>query len=206
MTSEQPWLAWIIAVVIMIALIAGGWFGTRRFLAWRAAKRAAQNAAMSATDSPPSLEMPANPVAAEAPVTPTPDSGAPSAAKNASSGAADSVPATSAASPAISDGMTSGTTPAAPAAPVPFELKIETDKKTKVTVQADADRVFNGTMKAGENHTFTAKDHFEISAHDAGALQLELNGKTLAPLGPPGHSGKVTLTREALKGAPGGGN
>ncbi len=201
--SEKPWLAWIIAVVIMMGLIAGGWFGTRRFLAWRAAKRAPQNAAMSATDSPASLEMPANAVSAEAP---TPDSFAAHTVPDATSGAADSVPAASVPSPAISPGMTSGTTPAAPADPVPFELKIAADKKTRVTVQADDDRVFKGTMKAGENHTFRAKDHFEISAHDAGAVQLELNGKMIAPLGAPGHSGKVTLTREALKGAPGGGN
>ena len=205
-TSEKPWLAWIIAVGIMIGLIAGGWFGTRRFLAWRTAKRAAQNAVMSATDSPASLEMRANPASPEAAVTPTPDSGAPPAATKAPSGTGGSVPATSAASPAISPGMTSGTTPGVPASPVPFELKIAADKKTKVTVQADDDRVFNGTMKAGENHTFTAKEHFEISAHDAGAVQLELNGKMIAPLGAPGHSGKVTLTREALKGASGGGN
>jgi len=33
-----------------------------------------------------------------------------------------------------------------------------------------------------------------------------LNGKTLAPIGPPGKAGKVTLTREALKGAAGGTN
>lgn len=205
-TPEKPWLAWIVAIAILMGLIAGGWFGTRRLLAWRAAKRAAQNAAMSATDSPAFPDIPANPVPALTPTTAAPDSGAPPAATNASSGTMDSVPATSAASRAVSPAMTSGTTPGASAAPVPFELKVEADKKTKVTVQADDDRVFNGSMKAGENHTFTAKDHFIISAHDAGAVQLVLNGKTLAPLGAPGHSGKVTLTREALKGAPGGGN
>jgi cytoskeleton protein RodZ len=205
-TSEKPWLAWIIAVVILIGLIAGGWFGTRRFLAWRAAKRAAQNTAMSASASPPTPDMPANSVSAEAPATPTPGSVAPPAAPDAASRAAESVPAASAVSPAVSPAMTSGTTPVNPTAPVPFELKIAADKKTKVTVQADENRVFNGTMRAGENHTFTAKDHFEISAHDAGAVQLVLNGKMIAPLGAPGHSGKVTLTREALKGTSGGGN
>jgi cytoskeletal protein RodZ len=82
-TPEQPWLAWIVAAVIVIALLAGGWFGARRISAWRAARRAARNAA---------------------------------------------------------------------------------------------------------------------------ALMLEVNGKTLAPFGPPGHAGETTLTREALKGAPGGGN
>src|SRR5450631_4117212 len=34
-TPEQPWLAWIIAAVVVLALLSGGWFGTRRFLAWR---------------------------------------------------------------------------------------------------------------------------------------------------------------------------
>jgi hypothetical protein len=73
-------------------------------------------------------------------------------------------------------------------------------------VVADNDVVFDGTMKAGENHFFSASDHFQISAKDAGAVHLDLNGKPLAPIGPPGHSGKVTLTRDALKGAAGGGN
>jgi len=45
-----------------------------------------------------------------------------------------------------------------------------------------------------------------VSAKDAGVLHIELNGKTLAPIGPEGHAGKITLTRDALKGAPGGGN
>jgi hypothetical protein len=87
-----------------------------------------------------------------------------------------------------------------------IELKIATDKKTKVIVVADKDVVFDGTMKAGENHFFSAADHFEVSAKDAGVLHLVLNGKTLAPIGPVGHAGKVTLTRDALKGASGGGN
>ena len=51
-TPEQPWLAWIASVVILLLLLAGGWFGTRRFLAWRAARRAAQAAAVSAAPSP----------------------------------------------------------------------------------------------------------------------------------------------------------
>ncbi len=47
-TPEQPWMAWIIATVVLLALLAGGWFGTRRLLSWRAARRAAQTAALSA--------------------------------------------------------------------------------------------------------------------------------------------------------------
>ena len=201
-TPEKPWLAWIIAAIVLIGLIAGGWFGTRRFLAWRAAKRAAQSSAMSATVSPVSEDMPPNTGSAEAPGPAVPDSVAPPAALDAPS----DLSANSTAAPDASPAMTSSAAFAAQAAPAPFELKIAADKNTKVTVQADDDRVFNGTMKAGENHTFTAKDRFEISAHDAGAVQLVLDGKMMAPLGAPGHSGKVTLTREALKGTPGGGD
>jgi len=83
---------------------------------------------------------------------------------------------------------------------------VEAEKTTRVTVDADAQRVFDGTMKAGEGRVFTVRDKIQVSAGDAGALLLELNGKTLAPIGPPGHEGKTTLTREALKGAAGGGN
>ena len=93
---------------------------------------------------------------------------------------------------------------ASPAPSASLRLKIEASKKTNVTVIADKDVVFDGTMKAGENQSFAATEGFRVSAEDGGALRLELNGKTLASLGTPGQAGKVTLTREALKGATGG--
>jgi hypothetical protein len=49
-----------------------------------------------------------------------------------------------------------------------------------------------------------AQDAIYISAKDAGALLLELNGQTLAPLGPPGQPANLTLTRSNLKPARGG--
>src|SRR5450759_534174 len=51
-TPEQPWLAWIIADVVVLALLSGGWFGTRRFLAWRAARQAPQAETLSDDSSP----------------------------------------------------------------------------------------------------------------------------------------------------------
>ena len=87
-----------------------------------------------------------------------------------------------------------------------MELKIQAGKRTKVTIVADKDMVYDGTMKAGENHFFSAADHFQVTAKDAGVLHMELNGKTMAPIGPPGHPGKVTLTRDNLKGVSSGGN
>jgi hypothetical protein len=98
----------------------------------------------------------------------------------------------------------SDTPPASPSTDQ-IELKIETDKKTKVIVVADKDVVYDGTMKAGENHFFSAADHFQVSAKDAGVVHLALNGKTLSPMGNAGQAAKVTLTRDSLKGTPGGG-
>jgi cytoskeleton protein RodZ len=194
-TPEQPWLAWIVVAIVIVGLVAGGWFGARRFLAWRAARNVSRSTAVSAAPSPVEPDLPAN----QNPSA-TPDDTVPSPvpASEAPSGATDSAPATSAISPTISQ--------VTPQAAAPFEVKIAADKKTKVTVEADSKRVFDGTMKSGENHSFKANDRFEISARDAGALQLELNGKPVAPIGLAGHSGKATFTREALKGASGGGN
>src|SRR5580692_3636985 len=57
-TPQQPWLAWIIAAVVLLGLLSGGWFGTRRLLAWRAAKRAAQTSTLSSESSPSSTNTP----------------------------------------------------------------------------------------------------------------------------------------------------
>jgi hypothetical protein len=127
-------------------------------------------------------------------------------------------PSPSASSNAAPSADASNATPTTPAAatdsaPAPvsspsdrLELKIEVQKRTKVTVVTDQDMAYDGTMKSGENHFFNASDHIQVTARDAGAVRLFLNGKSLAPLGPSGKSGKVTLTRDDLKGAAGGAN
>jgi cytoskeleton protein RodZ len=187
---ESHWLAWIIATVFLLFLLAGAWFGTRRFLAWRAARRAAQAAKMSGASS--------------------------SASANESMPPADELPASTSdglAAPGDQGGtpvtLPTSTDPAPAAAPISqanqaFQLKIEAGKRTNVTIVADKEVVFDGTMKAGENLSFPGSDHVQVSASDAGALRLELNGKSIAPIGPEGQGGKVTLTRNSLKAAAGG--
>jgi cytoskeletal protein RodZ len=96
------------------------------------------------------------------------------------------------------------TAPPTGAATRALELKIEAGKETAVSVSADGSKVFEGSMIAGQSRTFTARDAIDISAEDAGALLLELNGQTLAPLGPPGQRGNVTLTRGDVKPSGGG--
>ena len=189
-TPDRLWLVWTVCAVFALVLAAGGWFGVRRIFSWRASRRAAQITAAGASPSP---EPAASPSATE------PDSVF-----------YEPAPAPPPDSPNLSRGTNSQLEPPAgpisPSAGVPFELKVEADKTTRVTVEADAHRVFDGIMKAGEGRVFTARNQFQVSAGDAGALLLELNGKTLAPMGPPGHEGKTKLTRESLKGFAGGGN
>lgn len=191
-TPEQPWLAWILAAVVVVALAGGGWFGARHYLAGRAAKRAAESAAAAAAKSTPATTSGQQQAGVE-PASPgnvTPSSNSPDAGSVAPAAATDSAPAN------------------APVAPSndPIQLKIGTDKRTKVIVVADKDVVYDGNMKAGENHFFSAADQFQVSTKDAGVVHMALNGKALAPIGPAGHAGKVTLTRDALKGTTGGGN
>jgi cytoskeletal protein RodZ len=194
-TPEQPWLAWGIAVVVLIALLAGGWFGTRRLLSWRAARVAAREAAASASAAQPAPAPASADQAATFPPAATPD--APESAAAAATPPAAPASALADAAPVATSASTSSE---------PIKLKVQTGKRTKVIVLADNEVVFDGTMRANENHFFSATDHFQISTKDAGALHLDLNGKALAPIGPSGHAGKVTLTRDALKGATGGGN
>jgi cytoskeletal protein RodZ len=190
-TSHQPWLAWSAAVIVILGLVAGGWFGTRRLLAWRAARKAAAVTTAAAVPSS---------ATGGGPLSSAPDPSAPPSAAPAA-GAANPIAIT----PAAATGSTATASASSPSTDQ-MELKIEVAKRTKVTVVTDQDMVFDGTMKTGENHFFSASDHIQVSAKDAGAVRLVLNGKSLAPLGPSGKSGKVTLTRDALKGSTGGAN
>jgi len=193
---SQPWLAWILAAVIAIALIAGGIVGIRRISAWRAAHRAGQMEIPSESDGPETLP-PVVPVAASS--APPADSSDPSNSSSASAARPSPAP------PGIAG--TAATAAADPStATAPLQLKIETEKKTRLTVATDTQRVFEGNIRPGESRNFSAQDQFQISTKNAGALQLELNGKMLGPMGPPGRPGKITLTRETLKEASGGGN
>jgi cytoskeleton protein RodZ len=191
-TPDQPWAAWGVTAVLILALLAGSWFGVRRLIAWRAARPTAQPASLAA-DSAAAVKHDA----AQIP----PELATPSAAPDVAAAASAGAPGTVSAAP----GAASGAAPASPVADR-FELKVEAAKKTRITVTADKDIVYQGTIKAGENQFFSAADHFQISAKDAGALHLELNGKPIPPIGPSGHSAKITLTRDSLKETTGGGN
>ena len=99
--------------------------------------------------------------------------------------------------PAGSDLSVSNAPGASPVAE-DLELRVEVSRTTEVSVSGDGKTLFHGTMTRGENHTFTAKDRFEVSAQNSFALVLELNGVSMAPVGAPNTPGKVTLTHKDL--------
>jgi cytoskeletal protein RodZ len=179
---DRRWLGLVLVILAILALAGGGWFAARRLLAWRAAKHAAS--ASSANSLNPAGPQTRAPAAGTTDMNlAAPDAGA-----------------------ALSPQPAAASSDSAPADPALLVLKVEAAKKTKLTIEADKDLIFEGSFSKGESHTYSAKDHFDISSRDAGALALELNGKALAPIGPLGKSGKTTLTRDNLSPTAGGGN
>lgn len=103
-----------------------------------------------------------------------------------------------AASQPVASSGGSGTVPAAPATEM-LRLKIEMGRSTLITVTADGKTVLDERVEAGRSLKFEARERFEVSARDSSAVLVELNGRTMPPLGAPGEAGRVTLTREDLK-------
>jgi cytoskeleton protein RodZ len=83
-------------------------------------------------------------------------------------------------------------------------LKLQASKPADVKVSADGKIVFDGAVQPGDSREFGAQDDFEVSASESSALTLDLNGQSLPPIGTPGQSGSVTLTRNDVKPAVGG--
>ncbi|MGB9067408.1 MAG: RodZ domain-containing protein [Candidatus Acidiferrales bacterium] len=83
-------------------------------------------------------------------------------------------------------------------------LKLQARKAANVKVSADGKIVFDGAVGPGDSRQFDAQSQFNVSASDASAITLDLNGQALAAVGSPGQSGSVTLTRKDLKTAVGG--
>jgi hypothetical protein len=59
--------------------------------------------------------------------------------------------------------------------------------------------VFRGAINAGQSRAFSARKKFDIRAQDAGAIALQLNGQTLAPIGTSGRRGRAILSGRDLK-------
>ena len=85
-----------------------------------------------------------------------------------------------------------------------LELKIDATKDTQLAVTSDGQTVFSGTLAAGQSRTVRATTSLTIDAQDAGAVQLELNGQPLVPIGPAGQPGRLTIGHPATPDGTGG--
>ena len=81
----------------------------------------------------------------------------------------------------------------------PLELTLSTSGATRVRVLADGWLLIDRHLPAGETRRFKAKQRFDVSVSDSSAVLLELNGKAMAPLGPPGASGRMVYSHEDLR-------
>jgi cytoskeletal protein RodZ len=87
-----------------------------------------------------------------------------------------------------------------------LQLEIDALAETMLTVTSDGRLLFAGPIRPGERRSFGAAGVLTVEAEDAGAIRLELNGEALAPIGPLGQPGKITLGHRNLKSGPGGRN
>lgn len=175
MEMRRNWGPAIVAFGVLAAVLAGGWFIYNHYGAQISAHlHWKRTFSISSTAAPPASR--------DVTAAPAHDL-APGAPVAPASG--DSASATS-------------------SAPATLELKIEAGKPAALRVVADGRPVYDGHVEAGNVMRFDARDSLEITSSESSALLLELNGRTVAPIGLPGRSGSITLTRKDLKSTAGG--
>jgi len=86
-----------------------------------------------------------------------------------------------------------------PGSDTALHLAISTSAATRLRVLADGQLLLDAEVPAGETRRFSANQQFEVAAADSSAVLLEMNGKAMPPLGAPGASGKIILTRDDLR-------
>jgi cytoskeleton protein RodZ len=176
-SSGKPWLAIAIFGVLVVALAAGSWFAIAHYGVRVGTLLHGRPSASTADAQKPAV---------------SPDSvGARSAADPSAGPPASGDPA------ATGNGSAGGPSGE-------LTLKLEAGKSAEVKVAADGATVFDGHIEAGEVKQLRARESFEISSSEASALFLELNGQTVPPIGMPGQTGNVTLTRKDLRPYGGG--
>ncbi|MBZ5539784.1 MAG: helix-turn-helix domain-containing protein [Acidobacteriia bacterium] len=169
--QEMPrWLPAAVAALVFLLLLVGAVYGWRRL----SARRSAHTAAVSVPVNSPSSASAASTPAATAPPVTTP-------AAAASLAPAEKKPAASA--PADSS----------------LDLSVSASAATRVRIVADGVVLLDGEMHSGDTLHFAANERFEVTAADSSAVLLELNGQAMPPIGTPGSSGTISLSRKDLR-------
>jgi hypothetical protein len=78
-------------------------------------------------------------------------------------------------------------------------LTIKAQDSCFVFLKADASIVFQGVLKNGQSESFQAQDYFTLSLGNGGAVELEVNGKSIKNIGKSGQALKdIMITKEGL--------
>jgi hypothetical protein len=78
-------------------------------------------------------------------------------------------------------------------------LSVSTSAATRVRVLGDNKVLLDAELPAGETRRFSAREQFEVTAADSSAVLLEMNGRAMPPVGAPGASGRIVLTKDNLR-------
>jgi cytoskeleton protein RodZ len=92
--------------------------------------------------------------------------------------------------------------PAASSSSSSLDLFLSTSAATHVRVLGDSRLLLDAELPAGETRHLTAREQFAVTAGDSSAVLLELNGQAMPPIGAPGASGTIVLSRKDLRQAP----
>ncbi len=82
-----------------------------------------------------------------------------------------------------------------------LELAVSTSAATRVRIVGDGAALLDAELAGGETRKFSARERFEVTVGDSSAVLLELNGQTMPPIGAPGASGTISLSRKDLRPA-----
>ncbi len=160
--SPPKWIP-AIAVVLLIAVVAGLAFGGRYAWRWYAAHRAAKKAS-----------------------------------------AVVSIPSSNVATQNLFGNSWSPASASATEKSLPLDLSVAATAAIRVKVAADGVVVCDSELATGQNLHFPAIDRVEVTANDASALLLELNGQKVMTARIPGSSSTISLTSKDLRQAAGG--
>jgi cytoskeletal protein RodZ len=85
-----------------------------------------------------------------------------------------------------------------------LDLRITVKSDTHLLVVTDGRVAFYDQVHPRQTLEFAANDGFEVTAANAGAVLLDLNGQAMPALGPPGTFGTIKLNHDSLRQASGG--
>lgn len=79
----------------------------------------------------------------------------------------------------------------------PLTLSVSIEDNAWLRVMADGERVYEGTLSAGTQETWTAERELRITAGNSGSVLYSFNGSDAQPMGEPGAVANLTLTPDA---------